>query len=158
MIENNQDIRASLLDRLITPEQTASGEPVRYHAATFRELRAAVCRDLENLLNTRNFVSSELGEFRQLSSSLFVYGLRDFTSSNPRSPLLKQQLRQELEKVIGCFEPRLHNVNIRIQEPEGDDRNLRFKITGLLLADSVAEPVAFDTIFDINRCEYSIPK
>jgi type VI secretion system protein ImpF len=158
MSANNLHIRSSVLDRLIDLEPTASGEPVRFHAATFRELKAAVCRDLENLLNTRNFLSAEVGGFRELSSSLLGYGLRDYTSSNPRSPLLRQQLRQELEKAIGCFEPRLHNVTVRIQDSDGNERNLRFMISGLLLTDSVAEPVTFDTVFDVNRCEYSIPK
>lgn len=158
MSENGQHIRFSLLDRLIAPEQPGSGEPVRHYATTFRELKAAVCRDLENLLNTKNFVFSGCQEFGELSRSLYVYGLRDFTSSNPRSPALRQQLRQELEKVIKRFEPRLHNITVRIQDSGGNERNLRLKITGLLYADHVAEPVTFDTIFDVNSCEYSIVK
>ena len=72
--------------------------------------------------------------------------------------MLRQQLRLELEKVINRFEPRLHNVTVRIQDSAGNERNLKFKITGLLFADPVTEAVTFDTIFDVNRCEYSIVK
>jgi type VI secretion system protein ImpF len=158
MNENQQNIRASLLDRLIDHEPEASYEPVQYRLTTFRQVKSAVGRDLENLLNTKCFTSSTVAEGNKLDSSLFTYGLPDFTSANPRSPSVKQKLRKEIEKAIAKFEPRLRNVKIQIEEPEINERNLRFKITALLILDPVTEPVTFDTIFDVNRCEYSIPK
>jgi type VI secretion system protein ImpF len=117
-----------------------------------------VGRDLENLLNTKNYVSSLCSEYQELNSSLFVYGLPDFTSTNPKSPSVRLKLRQELEKAIAQFEPRLRNVTVRVEEHGTGERNLRFKINALLYMDPVAEPVTFDTFFDVNRCEYSIPK
>jgi len=158
MHENQQNIRASLLDRLIDNEPEASHEPIQYRLTTFRQVKCAVGRDLVNLLNTKCFTSSTVAECNELDSSLFTYGLPDFTSANPRSPSVKQKLRKEIEKAIAKFEPRLRNVKIQIEEPEINERNLRFKITALLILDPVTEPVTFDTIFDVNRCEYSIPK
>jgi len=71
---------------------------------------------------------------------------------------VRHQLRQEIEKTITRFEPRIRNVVVRIEAPTQDERNLRFKITGLLLVDPVAEPITFDTYFDVNRGEYLIAR
>lgn len=158
MKENQQNIRASLLDRLLDDEPEVSLEPVRRQMATVRQIKAAVARDLENLLNSKNFYTSLPPAYKELNGSLFVYGLPDFTSSNPRSPSVRFRLRQELMKAIAQFEPRLRNVTVRIEDPEENERNLRFKITALLILDPAAEPVTFDTVFDINRCEYSVSK
>ena len=38
-----------------------------------------------------------------------------------------------------------------METPIQNERNLRFRITGLLVVDPVAEPVTFDTYFDISR-------
>jgi type VI secretion system protein ImpF len=158
MKENQQNIQASLLDRLIDDEPGVSQEPVQYRLSTFRQVKRAVGRDLENLLNTKNYVSSICSEYQELNSSLFVYGLPDFTSANPKSPSVRHQLRQELEKAITQFEPRLRNVTVRVEEHGTGERNLRFKINALLFIDPAAEPVTFDTFFDVNRCEYRIPE
>ena len=58
MKENQQNIQASLLDRLIDNEPGTSHEPVQYRLTTFRQVKGAVGRDLENLINTKNKVSS----------------------------------------------------------------------------------------------------
>ena len=158
MKENAQNIQASILDRLIDNEPDLSQEPVQRRLTTFSQVRNAVGRDLENLLNTKNYLSSLCDDYPELSRSLFVYGLPDFTSTNPRSPSVRLHLRQELEKAIARFEPRLRNVSVRIEDAGKNERNLRFKINALLFLDPLAEPVTFDTIFDVNRCEYSIPK
>jgi len=153
-----EKIRASLLDRLLDDEPGVSQEPVRRQMATVRQIKAAVARDLENLLNSKNFYPALSPVYKELNGSLFVYGLPDFTSSNPRSPAVRFRLRQELVKAIARFEPRLRDVNVRIEDTEENERNLRFKITALLVLDPVTEPVTFDTVFDINRCEYTVSK
>ena len=154
---NGQNIQASILDRLIDNEPGVSREPVQYRLTTFRQAKAAVERDLENLLNTKNFLSHLASGYRELNGSLFTYGLPDFTSANPKSQSVRQKLRQELETAIGRFEPRLRNVGVRIEDSDKNERNMRFKITALLVVDPLTEPVSFDTILDLNRCEYSIP-
>ncbi len=156
MEKPQQNIRPSLLDRLMDDEPALTREPVRHQAATVRQIKAAVARDLENLLNSKNFFPSLPSVFKELSGSLFVYGLPEFISANPRSPSVRLRLRQELMKAVSRFEPRLRKVTVRIEEPEKNERSLRFKITGLLVLDPVAEPVTFDTVFDVNRQEYSV--
>ena len=158
MNENQQNIQASILDRLIDLEPGVSREPVQYRLLTIGRAKASVARDLENLLNTKRSVLAPPAAFREVNNSVFVYGLQDFTSQNPRSPMVRQQLRQQIEKIISRFEPRLKNVKVNLEMAAQNERNLRFRITALLVADPVTEPVTFDTYFDVSRGEYVISR
>jgi len=111
MNQNQQNIRTSILDRLIDLEPGVSHEPVQQRTFDLRQIKAAVVRDLENLLNTRRHIFAPPAALTEVNSSLLVYGLGDFTSQNPRSPSVKQQLRQDIEKTLSRFEPRLRNVS-----------------------------------------------
>jgi type VI secretion system protein ImpF len=150
-------MQPSLLDRLIDEDPASSKEPVQYRALSYEQLKRTVARDLENLLNTKTFLSGLPGQFRELQNSLYVYGIPDFTSKNPASPAVRHELRQEIEKAVRLFEPRLQNVTVRIEEG-ANRRELRFKINALLVMDRDQEQVSFDTLFDVNRGEYVVPK
>ena len=158
MIHNRQNVQASILDRLVDDEPGVSHEPVQYRLLSIGQIKASVIRDLENLLNTRRQILAPPVAYREVNNSLFVYGLRDFTAQSPKSVSVRQQLRQDIEKTISRFEPRLKNVSIHLETPTQKERNLRFRISGLLVVEPVAEPVTFDTYFDANRGEYVISK
>lgn len=155
---NSYNIQASILDRLVDNEPETTREPVQFRLISINQLKASVVRDLENLLNTKRQINAPPTQYNEVNNSVFAYGLRDFTSQNPKSLSVRQQLRQDIEQTIGRFEPRLRNVSVHIEQPGQTERNLRFRITGLLVAESAAEPVAFDTYFDVNRGEYTIAK
>ena len=72
--------------------------------------------------------------------------------------MARQQLRRHIEGVISRFEPRLRNVKVTLETSAQSDRNLRFRISALLVVDPVSEPVTFDTFFDVSRGEYLITK
>jgi len=158
MQQDQQIIQASLLDRLIDEDPEVSHEPVQMRMVDVRQLKASLIRDLENLLNTKRNILYVPIALKEVNSSLFVYGLRDFTSQNPRSPSIRQQLRLDVERTIARFEPRLKNITVQLETQTGNERNLRFRITGLLVVKPIAEPVTFDTYFDVNRGEYIISK
>jgi type VI secretion system protein ImpF len=151
------NIRASLLDRLIDQEPEVSFEPVQYRLLDMRQIKALVIRDLENLLNTRLTIYQPPAEFTEINRSVLVYGLKDFTSQSTKSTTLRKTLRQDIERTVARFEPRLRNVKIHL---EADQRgnSLRFRINALLVMEPETEPVQFDTVFDINRSEYVISK
>jgi len=155
-MNRNQYSETSVLDRLIDYEPAVSSEPVQNRLPGINQIKAAVVRDLENLLNTKRNIFPVPAEYREVSNSLFVYGLRDFTSEDPRSPTIKQQLRNDVEKTISRFDSRLRNVIVRLEASAQNERNVRFRISGLLVVDPITEPVSFDTYFDINRGEYVI--
>jgi type VI secretion system protein ImpF len=146
----------SLLDRLIDLDPDSQREPAQYRQVSYPQMKRAVARDLENLLNAKCFHPELPEEYRELGNSLYRYGLPDFTSKDPASPAVRVELRQEIEKAVRIFEPRLHNVTVQIEET-GSRRELRFKITALLVLDHDSEPVSFDTLFDVNRGEYRVP-
>lgn len=156
--EHQQITQASVLDRLIDEEPQNSYEPVQYRLASIRQVRASVVRDLENLLNTRRHIVDIEPEYKELGKSLFVYGVKDFTSKNPRSPATQKQLKADIMKTIELFEPRLHSVTVQIELDEDRGGNVHFRINGLLVLESDTEPVTFDTYFDVNRGEYVISK
>ena len=158
MKQDGQDTQASILDRLVDYEPGVSHEPVQYRLLSIGQIKASVIRDLENLLNTRRQILTPPVAYREVNNSLFVYGLRDFTAQSPKSVSVRQQLRQDVEKTISRFEPRLKNVTVHLETPTKKERNLRFRISGLLVVEPVAQPVSFDTYFDINRGQYVISR
>jgi type VI secretion system protein ImpF len=156
MNENQQNLQASILDRLIDLEPGVSREPVQYRFLSIGQAKTSVARDLENLLNTKRSVLVPPTGCREVNSSLFVYGLQDFTSQNPKSPMVRQQLSQQIERVISRFEPRLKNVKVNLEMSSQSERNLRFRISALLVVDPVSEPVTFDTYLDVTRGAYAV--
>ena len=156
MAQDRQRLTPSLLDRLIDLEPNVPHEPARYRFHSVSQIKSSVVRDLENLLNTRRNILRPTAAYHEVSSSLFTYGLSDFTAENPKSPAVRQKIRLELEKAIARFEPRLRNVTVRVETQGENKRSLRFRISALLVVDPVSEPVSFDTYFDVNRSEYRI--
>jgi len=88
--ENHQNLQASILDRLVDHEPGVSHEPVQYRLLSIGQIKASVIRDLENLLNARRQILPPPVAYREVNNSLFVYGLRDFTSQNPKSVPVRQ--------------------------------------------------------------------
>jgi type VI secretion system protein ImpF len=152
-------MKPSLLDRLLDTGPDAKEEPVLKRDISYGQLRVAVERDLENLLNTRCFPAEIPESCIEVRKSLLLYGLTDFSSKSTSTPAGRSDLRQEIERAIAVFEPRLRNVSVRIETPPRGERRIMLKINALLQIDEdAAEPVSFDTFFDSNRGEYSISK
>jgi type VI secretion system protein ImpF len=156
-MKKNQAAQASLLSRLVDQEPSVSQEPAQQFFSV-GQIKDDLARDLENLLNTRRNIMVPPASYREVNNSLFMYGLPDFTSRNPAHIAVRSQLRLEIEKTISHFEPRLKNVAVHIDSPGAMGRNLQFRITGVLVVESIAEQVVFDTSFDLNRSRYSILK
>jgi type VI secretion system protein ImpF len=154
---DHENLQASILDRLIDNEPEVSFEPVQFRLLDMRQIKARVIRDLENLLNTRRLADPPDAEFSELNRSVLIYGIKDYTSLNPRSASVRKLLRQDIEKAIARFEPRLKNVKVQL-EPDQKSHSLRFRINAMLVIEPEKEPVQFDTFFDINRSEYMIAK
>jgi type VI secretion system protein ImpF len=157
MSEKNLSVQTSILDRLLDHDPRVATEPVQDRFSV-RQIKDAVIRDLENLLNTRRQILVPSPEYREVNNSLYMYGLQDFTLKNPESPMVKQKLRQVIERTISRFEPRLQNVTVQIEAPSENARDLRFRITAILVMEPITEPVIFDTYFDVSRGEYRIEK
>ena len=157
-MQDRHNSRASLLDRLLDDEPEVGRESVQNRLFGIRQIKAMVIRDLENLLNTRRLISPVPVSYRDIHHSVFMYGLGDFTSENPQSTSVRQRLRQDIEKTISRFEPRLKNVTVRLEKTTESGRNVKLRITGMLVVEFETEPVIFDTYFDPDRSRYVIQK
>jgi type VI secretion system protein ImpF len=156
MAQNQQNLQASILDRLLDDNPELSQEPVHLRLLNISQAKASVIRDLEKLLNTRRVIVDVPDSLKELGESLFTYGLRDYTALNPRSVAVRQSLLRDIEATILRFEPRLQNVAVRLEKSNESERNLRFRISALLLMEPVAEPVTFDTYFDASKGQYVV--
>jgi type VI secretion system protein ImpF len=150
-------ITQPLLDRLIDYEPKAAADTPVSRAQSVRLLKTSVRRDLEWLLNTRRTPEPAPESMKELSHSLFNYGLPDFSSLSVNSPRDRDRLLLELEHAVAVFEPRLKDVRVSLVEaPAGYSRTLRFQIEGLLDMDPVAERISFDTVLQLNSGEYQV--
>lgn len=156
MARDDRNLQAPLLDRLVDLEPGLTREPVQQRLLKEAQVRALVARDLERLLNTRRQVTPVPTAFGHLENSLFTYGLRDFTARSPQNPAVRRELCRDIEAAIERFEPRLQNVSVQLDKTAGGSRELRFRISALLVVEPLREPITFDTTFDVNRGEYLV--
>jgi len=157
MRERQENIQASILDRLIDDEPEVSTELPHSQGVSMRQVEKSLLRDLENLLNTRRNILDPPAAYGELNRSLYTYGLRDYTAENPNNPMVLQNLRREIAQSVALFEPRLKNVVVQIDTGR-ERRELFFRIAGTMVVESFAEPVAFDIQLDPNRGEYFISR
>jgi len=146
-----QKLLASVLDRLIDEEPKVSSEPAAEPIRSLAQVKAAVRRDLEWLLNTKQAIAGLPPDLRHLDRSVMTYGLPDFTHAGLTNPQDQGRLRRALEAAIGRFEPRLSQVRVRMEEGREFDRSLRFRIDALLRVEPEPEPVSFDSVLQLHN-------
>lgn len=157
MGNNQENFRASILDKLIDNEPDMLSEPASSRMMNLRDIEASVIRDIENLLNTRRTINEPPPTLTEVNKSLYMYGLKDFTADNPDSVQVIQKLRREIFQTLALFEPRLKNVVVHV-ENRGGNRELHFRIAGTLVINPISEPVIFDIRLDPKRGEYLITR
>lgn len=147
-----------LIDRLLgTPMRGPGGPSMTRMSAD--DLKDAVARDLEALLNTRSTIQEHmLNAYPECSRSIVAYGLSDFADRSLSSPSDRAHICACLERVIAQHEPRLRNVKALLEMRENSVNRLRFSITALLVANASQEPVNFDAVLQPSTLQYSISK
>jgi type VI secretion system protein ImpF len=144
-VRKDQPLVSSVLDRLLDDQPGVSREPPPTRYQVLRQLKAAVRRDLENLLNTRVRCSIWPGHCQELKSSLVNYGIPDITGVALGSPQDREDFCLVMQNIIHLFEPRFLKVKVVPHKTETNDRTFRFSIDGLLRAEPAPEPIVFDT-------------
>ena len=126
---------------------------------TLEEMKDAVARDLELLLNTRSVISEAmLKQYPECSKSIVTYGLNDFAGLSLSSANDRYYICRSLEQAIARHEPRLHNVRASLELEDNSIGRLNFAITALLVLKMVQEPVSFDAVLQPSSLQYSITK
>jgi type VI secretion system protein ImpF len=147
----------SLIDRLIEDKTPTSGDATIARLQDTRQLRAAVRRDLEWLLNTRCTAPSPGEEMQDVQSSVYCFGLPDFSSLTANSGQDRARMIAAMQRAIEQFEPRLGDVSVTpVEDGDSQRRVMRFLVTGLLLTEPAPEQVSFDTVLELGRGEYRV--
>jgi len=155
--ETDETVTQSVLERLIDLEPAVRVDPPQTRAQSVRQLKAALRRDLEWLLNTRRIAGGVPEAYPQLVGSLYEYGLPDVSHLSASSIRDRNRLLRMLETTIAAFEPRLSGVKVSLLESGSNSgRQLRFQIEGLLLMDPAPELVSFDTVLQLSSGEYQV--
>src|SRR4051812_15010929 len=108
--ESQTRITPSVLDRLIDMDPRESSESPRSRTSNVTDLRQAVRRDLEWLLNTRTMLDPADSTLEEAKKSVAFYGLPDFTAIGASSNVEQRRLLESLENAITTFEPRFIDV------------------------------------------------
>lgn len=156
-IRNDQPLVPSVLDRLIDEAPDENVESVRNRSQLLREMKLAVRRDLESLLNTRRRNLVPPKDLTEVKNSLITYGLPDFSGTAPSGVKERDAFCRQIEQVIVANEPRFLSVKVSlVSNAETMDRTLRFKIDALMKADPAPEPVIFDSAMEPVTGEFEV--
>ncbi|QGZ42218.1 type VI secretion system protein ImpF [Pseudoduganella flava] len=144
---------SSIWDRLTGP----GGQPA---GLTAEQLKRAITRDLENLLNTRTAIpDTDLAGLPLCRKSVANFGLADFAQLSLSSSDDQKEVCDRLEAAIVRHEPRLARVRVQLVHQPGSVNRLSLLITGQLRALSHRadnERVRFDVMLEPSSLHYSI--
>ena len=146
---------ASLLDRLLDARPDQARDRPQSAAETVAQLRAALHRDVECLLNARRPWRSVA--WPELRTSPLGYGISDFTAGAFNDQHEREALRAEIEEAIRRFEPRLTQVQVQVAEDTSPLRaTLMLRINALLRMEPLPEAISFDTLIDTTTADVTL--
>jgi len=146
-----------LFDRLI--EHSGQGPAGIVPRVSLDEMKDSVARDLEALLNTRMVAPEDaFRRFPECARSIVTYGLHDFAGLSLSSFDDRAFICRSLEAAIARHEPRLRNVQARLELRDDAVNRLNFSITALMVVSTAHEPVNFDAVLQPSSQQYTISK
>ncbi len=154
--DNELRVVTSVLDRLLDYEPEINREAIASRSKSLRELKTAIRRDLEWLLNTRQVAGGLPSDLKEINNSVAAFGLPDFTALNIESADDQKSIKREIEDAVRRFEQRLEGVVVSIEPVRPSERILRFRIDARLKIDPAPEPITFDTILQLGSGQYQV--
>jgi len=149
-------VTLSVLDRLLDDEPKSKVEGPLTHSKSLAQLKVAIRRDLENLLNTRCTIEPLPESSAETRRSVFNYGVPDITEIGQNFLYEKERLLAEIESAVRLFEPRLDGVKVAVVPATGAARVMRFVIEGMLKIDPAPEHIVFDAALELTSGEYQL--
>ena len=131
----------SFIDRLV---DTSEARLPKNSWEQDRELRASLCRDLSDLLNTRRSERDIDPIYDEAAKSLLTFGIPDFTQFDLKNTAEQERVRVSIERAIRQFEPRLTRVRVIPEPPNPLNPTLRFQIEAKLRDETDSDDVVFD--------------
>lgn len=146
-----QPFKASVFDRLKASSEHAP-------TCTLEQLKDAVARDLELLLNTRVALpESMFASYPEAGNSVVNYGLIDFAGMCMTSDADRKKICSAVKRAIEQHEPRLHAVQAELRVHCAPVNRVDFVISALLKS-AVTAAVQFDAVLEPSSQHYSIRK
>jgi type VI secretion system protein ImpF len=144
----------SVLDRLLAG---SAADATQSRGQQLAELRNAVRRDLEALLNAHCYAATFPPGMPELERSLLRYGIPDFLTINAGAPEVREEFRRAVEESIRTFEPRFKSVSVAlVGAGDADDRTMRFRVEALMYAEPAPEVVSFDSRLDPSSHSFTV--
>jgi type VI secretion system protein ImpF len=142
------DLRTEHGERLIAGRRASGRTPISEAV-----LRKEVARDLEALMNTVAFESTEdLTGFARVQQSILNFGFPDIAHRSI-DEISVDDLGNEIRSVLMTYEPRLHQETIRAtrdMSARPEELKLRFVIQAELRCDPLNIPVEFVADVDLD--------
>ena len=147
--EDDGSVAMSVFDRLLDDDPARGEDLHKTRGKALADLRDALRRDLEALLNTRPCSTTWEAPLAELDDSILNYGVATVTNAELSAKENREQFRGAVERAIRRFEPRFLKVSVTlIEDNDRIDRTLRFRIEALVRAEPAPEPLVFDSIID----------
>jgi type VI secretion system protein ImpF len=136
--------RGSILDRLIDDEDQPKAQSMG-----MAELRRAIRRDLEMLLNTRRRCVRWDPSLDLLDNSVFGYGLPDLLALDLADESDREEFMNKVAEIIRKSDPRFREIRTTmLQNTDELDRTLRFRIEAVVKVSPAEEQILFDSVVD----------
>lgn len=149
----------TLFERLYDDAPHRSSEADSLRRWSVEELKESVARDLEALLNSRAALFSHSFEhYPESHHSVASYGMGDFVGMSLANPADRDLICRTLEQTIAHHEPRLRQVDVRLETDRSSIGCLQFGINAVLYVNPATEPVTFDALLQPNTLQYSVAK
>lgn len=147
-----------LLDKLFDDDPRGQASAT-VRSLSLDELKNAVARDLESILNTRIALTEEmLAGLPECGQSVLTYGLNDFAGLSLASHTDRTFICQSIQRAIERHEPRLQKVKVALELNEQSTNVLNFAIQALLVVHPLQEPVNFDALLQPSTLQYSVSR
>lgn len=147
----------TLFDRLFDDAPKVTTEAVSLRQWSLQDLKDAVARDVEALLNSRAGLHEDRYAGKsEVARSLVSYGMTDFVGLSLASPADRNRICRTLERTITTHEPRLKNIQVDLDLDTTAVNSLRFSIQALLHVHPAEEPVNFDAVLQPSSLQYSV--
>lgn len=152
--KNKIDLRDKSGDRIIAGRRSSGRFPISEAV-----LRSEVARDLDSLLNTIAFESSEdLTGHERVRASILNYGFPDIAHRSI-DEVSVDDLTDEISTVLMTFEPRLERNSIRARRDNSiaaEKLKLRFIVHADLHCEPLNVPVEFIADVDLDSGDINI--
>jgi type VI secretion system protein ImpF len=153
-------LQPSLIDRLTDDEPEKQTETRERRVMTMPQLRQAVLRDLNWLLNASSRpLGDEIHKMPNAGSSVVNFGMPDLTGMSSSGVALSDVERM-VTKAIRAFEPRIMRAGMEVKAVTGgsaDDHNvLSLEISGDLWARPLPESLYIRTEVDLETGRFHV--